>query len=174
MTSPARLSQRQVGDSNVLVTVIVQIATFIVFFYILYRLSWRVIARTLRKRSQGIETALRTSEENQRRAGEIQQETSRQLEQVRVETAGILDSANRAAEAQRQLLVEQARRDAEGLVRRARDAVGRERQAAVDELRQEAGRLAIVGATDVVRRSLDANANHELADRTIADVGRGR
>ncbi len=155
-------------------TSIIQIITFLVFLYILYRLSWRAVRDILRQRGQRIETALQTSEENQRRAQELQQETARQLEQARAETRGILDSAGRAADAQRQALVEQARRDAENLVRRAHDAIERERQGAVDELRREASHLAIVGATDVVRRALDANDNRELADQTIAEVGGGR
>ncbi len=156
------------------VSALLQIAAFIVFVYALWRLTARSVGKILRQRSQRIETGLRTAEENIRDAQEAQCEIEQQLARARAESLGIVESANTAAVAQRQLLVEQAQRDADALVARARDAIGRERQAAVDELRREAGRSAIEAARRVLDRSLDANANHELADRTIADVGRGR
>jgi len=156
------------------VTIIVQIITFLVFLYLLYRLTWRQLRNVMRNRSQRIETNLSTAEENIRRAQETQRETDGLLAQARTESQAIITQANRAAEAQRQALMEQASRDAENLVQRARDAIGRERQAAVDELRREAALGAVNAARRVLDRSLDANVNRELADQTIADVGRGR
>jgi len=153
---------------------LLQIAAFIVFVYALWRLTARPVGKILRQRGQRIETGLRTAEENIRGAQEAQRETEQQLARARAESQSIIESANKAAVVQRQALVEQAQRDADALVARARDAIGRERQAAVDVLRREAGRAAVEAARRVLDRSLDANANRELADRTIADVGRGR
>lgn len=150
---------------------ITQIITFVAFMWILYRLGARPIAGVLRQRSDRIETSLRSAAESERRSGEIQQETQRQLEQARAEAQNILNSAKKAAEVQRQALLEQAQSDAASLVQRARDGIQRERQAAIDELRREAGRLAVIAATKVVGSSLDAEANRALADRGIVEVG---
>ena len=150
---------------------IVQIITFVVFMWILYRLGARPIAGVLRQRSDRIAASLRSAAESERRAAEIQQETRRQIEQARGEAQSILDSARKAAEVQRQALLEQARSDAAALLQRARDGIERERQAAIDELRREAGRLAVIAATRVVGSALDETANRALADRTIVEVG---
>lgn len=154
-------------------TVVMQIVTFVIVLYILYRLTWRPVGTIMRERSRRIETNLQTAEENISRAQQTQQETERQLVQARAESGNIVAAANRAAEAQRQTLIEQARRDAEGVVRRAGEAIGRERQAAVDELRREAARAAVYAAGRVLDRSLDADTNRALADQTIAEVGSG-
>jgi len=156
-----------------MLTTIIQILTFIVFIYILYRLAWRQVRDILRQRGQRIETSLTTAEEHIRSAQETQRTTDQQLAQAHAESQNIIAAANRAAEAQRQALLEQAQRDADSLLRRAQDTIGRERQAAVDELRREAALGAVNAARQVLDRSLDANANRELADRSIADVGAG-
>ena len=112
----------------------------------------------LNDRSEKISSALSQAAESQRRASETAQETERQLAQAREESAGIIASAQRAAEAQRQTLDAQARQDAQNLASGARDAIDRERRAAVDELRREAGLLAVSTATQVVRQGLDEGA----------------
>ena len=52
---------------------IVQIITFVVFIWILYRLGARPIAGVLRQRSERIEASLRSAAESERRSHEIQQ-----------------------------------------------------------------------------------------------------
>jgi len=154
------------------VTYLLQIGTFLLVFYLIYRYFGRSIGKLLGDRTRRIGESLRQSAESQRRAQEITQETSRQLAQAQTEARGITESARRAAEVQRQALMEQAQRDVEGVSRRARDVIERERQAAIDELRREAGRLAVLAATRVVEQSLQqGDAGRQLADRTIAEVG---
>ncbi len=130
------------------------------------------MGKLLGDRASRIYVSLQQATESQRRARELEQETNRLLQQARVEADNIVAAAHRAAESQRETLAEQGRRDSANLVRRARDVVGRERQAAIDELRREVGRIAVLAATHVVREALDARASHDIADRTIADVGR--
>ncbi len=152
-------------------TFIAQLITLLIVIALLYRYAGPAIAKTLKERSRRIETTLSQAVESQRRARETTQETERQLVQAREESAGIVASAQRAAEAQRVALDAQARQDAENVTRRARDVIGRERQAAVDELRREAGLLAVSAARQVVKESLDEGSNRSLSDRVISDVG---
>ncbi len=153
-------------------TYLLQLLTFVVVLYFIYRFFGRSIGKLLNDRTRRISESLRQSAESQRRAQEITQETGRQLAQAQTEARGITESARRAAEVQRQALMEQAQRDVEGVSRRARDVIERERQAAIDELRREAGRLAVLAATRVVEQLLQqGNAGRQLADRTIAEVG---
>lgn len=152
-------------------TFIAQLITLIIVIALLYRYAGPAVAKTLTERSRHIETSLSQAAESERRARETTQETERQLVQAREESAGIVASAQRAAEAQRQTLDAQARQDAEGLTRRARDVIDRERQSAVDQLRREAGLLAVSAARQVVKESLDEGANQSLSDRVISDVG---
>lgn len=154
-------------------TLIVEIITFVIFFYLLFRWMQPMLGKMLTQRATRIEEEQRLATERLQRAEQMQRETQQQLDQARTEAQNIVAQAHRAAQVQRDTLMEQARRDAETLVRRAENAIQRERQLAVDELRREASRLAILAATRVVRQSLDPAANRALADRTIADVGGG-
>ena len=150
---------------------IVEIITFVVFFYLLYRWLHAPLAKILRQRADRIEEDQHIAAERLRRAEQMQRETQQQVEQARIEAQRIIDAANKAAEMQRHALMEQARQDAESLARRAQDAIGRERQAAIAALRREAVITAVTAARQVLDHSLDANTNSTLADRTIADVG---
>jgi F-type H+-transporting ATPase subunit b len=149
---------------------ILEIITFVVFLYVLWRFAGRLISNGLRQRSDRIEQALRAAEENQRRAAEAQRESQRQLDQAQVEAQTIIAAAQKAAEAQSQALMERAKSDADALVLRADATIQRERQAAVDELRREAGRLAVFAAGKVVSQGVAGENGRDLVDRAIADV----
>jgi F-type H+-transporting ATPase subunit b len=153
-------------------TLIIEIVTFIVCLWLLYRAFSAPIARSLRQRSERIEEGQRAAEESLRRAEDTQRVVQQQLAAARAEAQDIIASATKAAEAQRQALIAQARGEAEALVQRTQAESQRERQAAVDELRREAGRLAVFVASRLIGHSLDVEARRELVDNAIADIGR--
>jgi F-type H+-transporting ATPase subunit b len=152
---------------------ILEIATFVVCLWLLYRWSATPITRALRQRAERIAEGQRAAEESLRRAEDTQRVVQQQLSMARAEAQDIIASATKAAEAQRQALIAQARGEAEALVQRTQAESQRERQAAVDELRREAGRLAVFVASRLIGHSLDVEARRELVDNAIADIGRG-
>ena len=151
---------------------ILEIATFLVCLWLLYRWSAAPITRALRQRAERIAEGQRAAEESLRRAEDTQRVVQQQLAAARAEAQDIIASATKAAEAQRQALIAQAKGEAEALVQRTQAESQRERQAAVDELRREAGRLAVFVASRLIGHSLDVEARRELVDTAIADIGR--
>jgi F-type H+-transporting ATPase subunit b len=151
-------------------TLPIEVATFLLFFWLLKRLFYQPVAEIARQRTERIEAGLRAAEESQRRAEETQRAVQRQLDEARAEARTIIAAAGKDAEAERQALMAQAREEAEALLQQARIEIQRERQDAVDRLRREAGSLAVLAASRVVGGSLDTVANRALADRVIADL----
>ena len=154
-------------------TLPIEVATFLVFFWVLKWLFYQPVAAIARERAERIEAGLRAAEESQRRAEETQREVQRQLDAARAEARTIIAAAGKDAEAERQTLLAQARDEAETHLQQARGEIQHERQAAVDRLRREAGSLAVLAASRVVGGSLDTPANRERADRVIADLANG-
>ena len=151
-------------------TLPIEVATFLVFFWVLKWLFYQPVAAIARERSERIEAGLRAAEESQRRAEQTQREVQRQLDEARAEARTIIAAAGKDAEAERQALMARAREEAETLLQQARVEIQRERQAAVDRLRREAGALAVLAASRIVGNSLDTAANRERADKVIADL----
>jgi F-type H+-transporting ATPase subunit b len=151
-------------------TLPIEVATFLLFFWVLKRLFYQPVSAIARERAERIEAGLRAAEESQRRAEETQREVQRQLDAARAEARTIIAAAGKDAEAERQALMARAREEAETLLQQARVEIQHERQAAVDRLRREAGALAILAATRVVGNALDTAANRERADKVIAGL----
>jgi F-type H+-transporting ATPase subunit b len=151
-------------------TLPIEVATFLLFFWLLKRLFYQPVADIARQRAERIEAGLRAAEESQRRAEETQRAVQRQLDAARAEARTIIAAAGKDAEAERQALMARAREEAETLLQQARVEIQHERQAAVDRLRREAGALALLAATRVVGNALDTAANRERADKVIADL----
>ena len=89
------------------------------------------------------------------RAGQIADHAAKQSNEM-VETAKV------AAKDEGARIVEMARGEAATAVTRARD-----------DLRREVGRLAVVGASRLLDREIDAKAHAQLLDKLAEDIARG-
>ncbi|HZS92999.1 MAG TPA: F0F1 ATP synthase subunit B [Chloroflexota bacterium] len=153
-------------------TLIVQVASFLIFFALLRSILYRPLAAVFQERAKRIEQGLRAAEEAQRRAEETQREVKRRLDQARQEAQAQIAAAVREVGAQRQEMMARAKAEADAVLAEAQAEIQRERQAAVEALRREVVPLAILAASRVAGRSLDTPAARDLADRAVAEAGR--
>ena len=152
---------------------IVQAINFLILLWLLQRFAFKPLMRIMDERSSRIRNDLDDAR-RLREEAERDRETYRsQLGRARDEARAILEEANNVAARIR----EQSLLDAEGqntqLLQRAREEIGREKQAAINELRREVADLAIMAASQVVRRNLDGADQRRLVEEALSRVEPG-
>ena len=154
-------------------TPIVQIVTFIVLLYVLYRLGRDAIGTMLATRAAQIGNSLSVAAGQMTQASTIEQDIARQREEALVEARAIVAAGRNASGRQKELLLEQAQADAELIERRTSTLISREHRVAMDNLRREASRLALHAGSRVSSFVLAADTSlaQSVNDRTIGDVG---
>jgi F-type H+-transporting ATPase subunit b len=148
----------------------VQAFNFLLLLLLLRKFAYQPLLRIMDQRAARIRNDLDEAR-RLRQEAERDRETYRaQLSRARDEARAILDEANTVAARIR----EQALADAEGqnaaMLQRARDEIAREKEAAIAELRREVADLAILAATQVIRRSLDDADRRRLVEEALAEV----
>jgi len=144
---------------------------FLLACFALYKLAWKPISQALDRREDKIRQSLKEAADIQAQAAMDREAQRMMLEEARREAAAIVERARSAAEAAAQAAEEQSRAEAENRVRAAAEEIGRAKEKAVAELRREASGLALDLAGRVLGKKLDAEADRELTDRLIREIG---
>jgi F-type H+-transporting ATPase subunit b len=155
---------------NINVTLLGQMITFSLLVYFTMKKVWPPIMQAMQQRQKRIAEGLAAAERGaheQERAKERAAQTLREAKQQAAEvitqaqkrSTEIIEEAKRQAkeEGSRQLAVAQAEIEQETV--RARE-----------QLRQRVGELALVGASRIIKREIDAKAHSDLIDELAAQV----
>ena len=157
------------GLLDVNLTLVVELAIFLVTVYILWRLIWRPIIETLEGRDRVLATGERAAAEAERRYTEGLVEVRATLDRARVEARDLVADAYRtaaaAAEQVRTAAHAQARTDTEAALAEIRA----ESEAAVSSLRAQARTLAVVAASRLLHTELEQERYAQLAARAVGE-----
>jgi len=151
--------------------VLVSIVNFIVLLYLLRRLLWGPLVATLETRAAKIREGLDAADAAKREREQMHVEVERLLADARRDAAAIAERTTKAAEAAAAEIRVQARADADHARERAKaDAVQLHRQA-LAELRGEVASMAVLAASRILRKEVDANAHRDLIARSLDEAG---
>lgn len=151
-------------------TLIGQGITFLIFILVTMKFVWPSLTSAMEERRRKIADGLAAAEEGKR-----------ELEKANDEAAKVLKEAHgRASE-----IVEQARKQANKIVDDAKSEAQQERQRqlaatqqeieleaerARESLRGEVATLAVAGASQLLKREIDAQAHSDVLDKLVAEL----
>ncbi len=151
--------------------VLVSIVNFLVLLYLLQRFMWGPITRTLDARAARIREGLEAAEAAKREREQMTVEVERLLGEARQEAKAISDRTTKAAEDAAAAIRAEARAEGDRLRERAKaDAEQLHRQALV-ELRGEVASIAVLAASRILGREVDAVAHKTLIERALDEAG---
>jgi F-type H+-transporting ATPase subunit b len=147
---------------NLNATLFFQMIVFFVLAWVTMKYVWPPLTKAIEERRQKIADGLAAAEKGKSDLAQSQAKIAAMEESARAELhmrtteaekhgAQIIDQARQEAESERKRIVEQARQEADLEVQRARDS-----------LRDEVARLAVQGASQILRREIDQNAHADL------------
>lgn len=150
------------------ITVVAQIANFLVLVWLLQRFLYRPIIRAMKRREDTIEDRLAEAK-SARKDAEDEAETLRQKqEELEASKEGILEDARREAEALRGRLEADLREDMEGRRQTWQKHLQEERESFANTLRRRAGHQVIAIAERILLDYAQAELCDQVADGFIA------
>lgn len=143
-------------------SIVGQIIVFMIFVGFTMKFVWPPIIAAMEARRQRIAEGLAAAEKGARALQDASAKSDEALKDARTQAQDILSNANRQATQ----IVEQAKgtaqTEADRILAKAQEEVGREVLRARDELRKQVGELAVIGASKILKREIDAKAHADV------------
>jgi F-type H+-transporting ATPase subunit b len=144
---------------------------FVVVAVLLTRFAFPALREAVEKREKTIQSSLEETESARNEAKELLEEYKKQLAEARSEANRVIEDARHQAEDVRKDIIARAEVDADEVVERAQEQIRAERDRTVQELQTQIADISIELAEKVVGRALDGEAQRELVDAYIKEVG---
>jgi F-type H+-transporting ATPase subunit b len=149
---------------------IAQLVNYILILLILRALVYKPVMNMLATRRQKIQESLDYAEKVKAEAANQQKDFERRLDEARREAQVAAQSAQQAAEKERQRILAEAQQEAEQIREQARGELDYERRQMTSELRQQVIDLSILGAQRVIGATLDAGRSRQLVENFLNEV----
>ncbi len=163
------------GGSSALIVhpfwVLVSIVNFLVLLYVLQRFMWGPITRTLDARAARIREGLEAAEAAKREREQMKLEVERLLGEARQEAKAIADRTTKAAEDAAAAIRAQGKADADHARERAKADAEQLHRQALAELRGEVASMAVLAASRILGKEVDAASHRQLIERSLDEAG---
>ncbi len=167
-------AEEEEGTSNFLVpngTFFVELAAFLLLFYLLARYVIPPINRAMTARQAAIRQEFDELEQSKQEARDAEAEFKAQIADARHEAARIREESREQGAAIIAEMREQAQAESQRIVEHSRAQIDADRKAALASLRAEVGTLATSLAERIVGESLeDDERSSRVVDRFLADL----
>ena len=155
---------------NINLTLVVQMLVFAVFVWFTMKFVWPPLVKALDERQEKIADGLAAAERGRRELELAQHRAKDEMKHAKVQSAEIVEKANRRAGQIIDEAKEDARAEAQQMAKIAQEHIAQEVNRAKDGLRKQVAALAVSGAEKILMREIDAAANRALLDQLIEEI----
>ncbi len=142
----------------------------VLFLFLRWKLFGPVTA-FMQKRADKIKNTIAAADQKNTEASALKASYQEKLDNIHNEELDILKNARLAAEARTAEMIKQAERDIEQMKIKAQNEIEAERRKSVMELKDEIANLALLAASKVIDKEIDAQKHVDLIDRFIERAG---
>lgn len=158
-------------DLQLLADAVLMIIAMFVLFLVASHFLFNPVRKLLADRQEKIKGELDEAAQDQKTAAETRALYEEKLKQVGKEAEGILADARKRGMENEARIVADAKQEAAGIVERARKEAELEKQKMADEVKREMVAVASLMAAQIVQANIDTNAQHELIEKTLKEIG---
>lgn len=144
---------------------------FAVVFFVIWKFAAPAFNELLENRQAAVVEELTAAEKAKTEAQQLLDDYRSQLAGAQAEAARIVDEAKASADALRADMLSKAESDAAAVKVKAQSDIAQERERATANVRQQVADLSIDVAEKVVGVSLDRNAQRQIVDQFIDELG---
>jgi len=146
------------------------ILTFLVLLGLLAKFAWRPLLKALEGRQEAIKKSLEDADRAKEELARMQQESTKIIEQARVEADSILSRTRSDADRLREELKVRAKEEADTMIRNAEQQIQLQTRQALQQIRQEVGDIAVTIASKLLERNLTNEDNDRLIRDTLRQL----
>ena len=146
------------------------LVTFVILFAILGKLVFPKITAAVEAREKALEEAIEGAKADREAAAKALAEQQKQIEAARLEAQKIIVEGRQVGDKLRADMIEETHKQQQAMLERARQEIAAEKENAIAALRREAIELAIAGASKVIEKNLDDQANRKIVESFLSSI----
>ncbi|KUP04155.1 ATP synthase F0F1 subunit B [Bacillus coahuilensis m2-6] len=151
-----------------------QLLAFAVLLFLLKKFAWGPLMNIMKEREQLIAGEIKEAEESRAQAAAQLEEHRKLLAEARTEAQGLVESAKKQAEQQREEIIVAAREESERLREAAKLEIETQKEQAVTALREQVASLSVLVASKVIEKELTAADQDKYIQQLIKEAGEER
>jgi F-type H+-transporting ATPase subunit b len=146
------------------------IVCFLVVLFVLKRFAFAPVQQMIDTRRERIQSALDEADNARTEARELLEEHRKLIGQAKTESEEILAEARRISDAQRERVKVETEEDRQRRLEETRRQIEQATQQALGQIRDEVGKLSLLAAEKITRKSLTGPDQQRLIDEALAEI----
>jgi F-type H+-transporting ATPase subunit b len=146
------------------------IVCFGITFFVLRKYAFGPIQQMIDARRQRIEDAIQEADNARAEARNLLEEHKKLIGQAKDEAEEILSEARRISDAQRERVREETEEDRQRRLEETRRQIDQATVQALGQIREEVGKLSLLAAEKITRKSLNEADQKRLIDEALGEI----
>jgi F-type H+-transporting ATPase subunit b len=146
------------------------IVAFLITLFVLSKYAYAPVQKMIDDRRERIRSAIDEADRAREEARNLLEEHKRLIGQARSEAEEILAEARRIGDAQRERVREEADADRQRRLEETQRQIEQATHQAIGQIREEVGRLSVIAAEKITRKSLTDADQSRLIDEALAEI----
>jgi F-type H+-transporting ATPase subunit b len=155
---------------NITVTLIAQMAAFIIMIWLVNKFLWAPVSGLLESRQKRIADGLAAAEKGKHEQELAEKRAKETLKESKSQAADILAQAQKRASEIVEEAKDNARGEADRIVAAANAEIATEINQAKEHLREQVSELVMAAASQVLKREIDAKAHEKIIKDVAAKI----
>jgi F-type H+-transporting ATPase subunit b len=146
------------------------IICFGITFFVLRKYAFGPIQQMIDTRRERIEQAIAEADNARAEARRMLEEHKKLIGQAKSEAEEILSEARRVGDAQRERVREETEEDRQRRLEETRRQIEQATHQALGQIREEVGKLSLLAAEKITRKTLTGDDQQRLIDEALAEI----
>ena len=146
------------------------IVCFLVVLFVLSKYAFGPVQKMIDARRERIQQAITEADNARAEARNLLEEHRKLIGQAKSESEEILAEARRVADAQRERVREESEEDRQRRLEETRRQIEQATTQALGQIRDEVGKLSLIAAEKITRKSLTDADQQRLIDEALAEI----
>jgi F-type H+-transporting ATPase subunit b len=146
------------------------IVCFLVVLFVLKKFAFGPIQQMIDQRREKIEQAINEADNARAEARNVLEEHKKLIGQAKTEAEEILADARHVAEAQRERVRAETEEDRQRRLEETKRQIEQATTQALGQIRDEVGKLSLLAAEKITRKSLDESDQKRLIDEALSEI----
>ncbi|MFZ7943247.1 MULTISPECIES: F0F1 ATP synthase subunit B [Bacillaceae] len=154
--------------------IIFQLIMFIVLMALLKKFAWGPLMGIMKERETHVANEIAAAENSRQEAKKLLEEQRTLLKEARTDAQGLIESAKKQGDLQREEIISTARGEAERIKESAKLEIEQQKEKAVAAIREQVASLSVLIASKVIEKELSAADQEKLINEYIQEAGESR
>ncbi|GIP40938.1 ATP synthase subunit b [Paenibacillus sp. J31TS4] len=144
---------------------------FLILYWLLNKYAFGPLFGIMEQRRKLVQDQLQSAEQNRTQSEQLLAEQKQAIEEARKEAYSIIEQAKQTSTRQADEIMSAAKAEANRLKEEAVKEIENEKNKAVGAVRSQVSGLAVMIASKIIEKQVDAKAQEELIDQYLNEVG---